>query len=123
MAEIQIGYLISEAAAILGYGDEHVRRLYRRGLLQGHREGKRIRLDPQSVVRYAGRHDRGQLELAVEWLAVVGDKTQVTRLATLLHRTFALDPETISEALAVWGADPQTIPAAVKKAADFRAKR
>ena len=123
MAEIEIGYLVSEVAAILGYGDEHVRRLYRGGLLQGHREGKRLRIDQQSVVRFAGRGDRGQLELAVEWLTMVGDKTQALRLASLLRRPFALTPETLAEVLAVWGADPKDIPAAVKKAADFRAKR
>ena len=123
MPEIEIGYLVREVASILGCGEEHVRRLYRRGVLQGRREGKRLRLDLESVRRYAGRGDRGQIELAVEWLALVTDRRQVARVAGLLYRTFSLTPETLTEALTVWGAEPKAVTAAVKKARDFRAKR
>lgn len=114
--EIEIGLLVRDVASQLQCSGEHVRRLFRAGILQGHREGKRLRIDPQSVARYAGRHDRGQLELAVEWLAVIEDRTLAPRVASLLRRTFALDRETIIEALRVWGGDPEKVP-------DLAAKR
>lgn len=101
--EIEIGYLVKDVASQLDCSREHVRRLYRAGILQGQREGKRLRIDRQSVLRYAGRHDRGQLELAVEWLALVDDRGHAERVAGLLRRTFAFDTETIAEAIRVWG--------------------
>ena len=111
----EMGLLVKDVAVVLDCSPEHVRRLYRAGVLHGHKEGKRLRIEPQSVRRYAGRHDLAQMRLACEWLALVDDRGHVERVAGLLRRTFALNAETTAEALRVWGADPGDIAPALEK--------
>lgn len=92
---------VTEAACVLRCHPEHVRRLVRAGMLVATKPGKRYFISRQSLDRYLAGD--GNMRLALEWLALVGNKKQAPRLVSLLRRTFHLPLDDIAEMLRVWG--------------------
>ena len=94
---------VSEAATRLSCHPEHVRRLIRAGMLVASKPGKRYFVSLRSLDRYL--RGRGNTRLAVEWLAMVGDRRRAPGVVSLLRRTFHLPFDDIAEMLRVWGMD------------------